>query len=94
MITTTSFFTFEGNLLSVKVSSNSGMKRVMLISGESALGEIEKGDVTTGAGAGANKGGGLVITLPQERYVMLLSNEQLVRVFTFYITSYLLLCCS
>jgi hypothetical protein len=47
------------------------MKRVMLISGESALGEIEKGDVTTVAGAGVNMGGGLVITLPQERYVML-----------------------
>jgi hypothetical protein len=50
------------------------MKRVMLISGESALGEIEKGDVTTGAGV--NKGGGLVITLPQERYVMLSFSER------------------
>lgn len=53
------------------------MKRVMLISGESALGEIGKGDVTVGsgtgagagagAGAGLNRSGGLVITLPQER---------------------------
>ena len=51
------------------------MKRVMLISGESALGEIEKGDVTAstgtgaGTGAGVNRSGGLVITLPQERYL-------------------------
>ena len=57
------------------MSSNSGIKRVMLISGESALGEIEKGDVTAGTGTGAgtgagvNRSGGLVITLPQERYL-------------------------
>lgn len=59
----------SGNVLlppSTKTSSSSSgkNKRVVLVSGDSALGGIEKGDLTNNPA----DGGCLVITLPQERF--------------------------